>query len=80
MKRIPARPVIESQQRYRQAARVERIHRVAASLRPETLPARQGGPRKQETPSTGTDEVSTDPRQVMADGMAARAKCDRDTR
>ena len=73
MVRLPAAPVVASQRRHR----FHRIH--AASLRADQHQGRQAGPDKQETPEVGASKVSTDPRQGLADGMAARAKCDRDT-
>jgi hypothetical protein len=76
--RIPAGPVIAAQRAARERRRLQQIHQVAASLHGSELVDRQSHPGKQETPSVSANEVSTDPRQVMADGMAARAKCDRD--
>ena len=72
MVRLPAAPIVAAQRRHR----FHRIH--AASLRASESLSRQADPRKQETPTLPGIEVSTDPRQEMADGMAARAKCDRD--
>ena len=52
---------------------------LTASLQREREALREHQARKQETPSVGANEVSTNPHQVESDGTAARAKFDTDT-
>ena len=59
----------------RHALQVKKIHAVAASLPGSAARSRKAASRKQEPPGPASPEGSTDPRQVMADGMAAGAKC-----
>jgi hypothetical protein len=70
--------VLMPQKSGRHESNLRKIRRVAASLRPLDRLSRDGL-QKQEPSSLAGLEGSTDPRQEMADGMAASAKCHRAT-